>query len=266
MIKLIIKGFIIGVGKIIPGLSGALLAITLGVYEKAIESIGNFFKDPINNFKYLFSLGLGVVLAMILTGKLILFLLSNYYLWIMLLFIGLIIGGIIPITKKINKIKTSYLIAFTLSFLLVISLSFIDNNLFNTNINNPIIESFIYLLIGAIDAATMIIPGISGTAVMMLLGVYELLLNLLSFNDIFNNLNIYFPYFLGIVIIVISLSKLINYLFNKKQNLMNFIILGFSSSSILILLLDLFNNYNFKIYHILVLLIGIYVSTLFEKI
>lgn len=268
MIKLILKGFIIGIGKIIPGLSGALLAITLGVYEKAIDAIGNFFKDPINNFKYLFPLGIGIVLSIILTSKLILFLLNNYYLWIMLLFIGLIIGGIIPIIKKVNikKNKISYLIGFVFSFILVISLSFIDNNLFLTNINNPILESMIYLLIGAIDAATMIIPGISGTAVMMLLGVYELLLDLLSFNNVFSNLNIYIPYILGIIIIVISLSKLISYLFNKKTGLMNFIILGFSLSSILILLIDLFCNYNVKIYELLILPIGIYLSNLFEKI
>ena len=49
--KLLLKGFIIGVGKIIPGVSGALLAISLGVYEKAVKAIGNFFREPIKNFK-----------------------------------------------------------------------------------------------------------------------------------------------------------------------------------------------------------------------
>jgi len=266
--KLILKGFIIGIGKIIPGVSGALLAISLGVYEEALKAIGNFFKEPIKNFKFLFPLGVGAVLAIILTSKILLFLLNNYYVLVMLFFLGLISGGIIPIFKQVNikKIKISNFIAIFLSFMLVISLSFVNNNTLN-NINNPIIESLIYFSIGTIDAATMIIPGISGTAVMMLLGIYDLLLNLLStINQIFYNLNLYIPYFLGIIITVLSLSKLMSYLFNKKSELMYSGILGFSLSSILMLLIDLFSNNNIKIYQIPLFLIGIYISNKLEKI
>ena len=267
--KLLLKGFIIGIGKIIPGVSGALLAISLGVYEQALKAIGTFFKNPIKNFKFLFPLGIGAVLAIILTSKFLLFLLNNYYVFVMLFFIGLICGGIIPIFKHINikNLKISnYIIIFS-SFIFVISLSFIKDTFLIYNINNGILKIFIYFLIGSIDAATMIIPGISGTAVMMLLGVYDLLLNLLSsINNIFGNLNLYIPYFLGIIVTVISLSKLMSYLFNKKSELMYCGIIGFSVSSILILLINLFSSYDVKIYQLILFFIGIYLSIKMEKL
>ena len=245
-----------------------MLAISLGVYEKALNAIGNFFNDPIKNFKFLFPLGLGAVLAIILTSKLLLFLLNSYYVIVMLFFLGLIAGGIVPIFKEINikNLKISDYIAIFLSFIFVILLSFVDSNTF-INITNPIVEKLIYFFIGTIDAATMIIPGISGTAVMMLLGVYDLLLNLLgSINDVLSNLSLYIPYGLGIVITIISLSKIMSYLFDKRSELMYSGILGFSLSSILILLIDLFGNYNIKIYQLLLFVLGIYVSSKLEKI
>lgn len=268
--KLILKGFIIGIGKIIPGVSGALLAITLGVYEKAVKSIGTFFKDPINNFKFLFPLGIGVVLSIPLTSKFILYLLDNFYIQVMLLFIGLITGGIIPMFSKINikNIKISNYIVMFLSFIFVLSLSFIGDNLFLYEVNNSLLKSLIYLLIGFIDAATMIIPGISGTAVMMLLGLYDMLLNLLSslnnINSIINNLNLIIPYIIGIILTIIILSKMMSYLFENKSDTIYSSIIGFSISSVLILFIDLF-KYNIKIYYFIFLILGLVISYKLEK-
>lgn len=266
--KLLIKGFIIGVGKIIPGVSGALLAITLGVYEKSLYAISNFFKDPIKHFKFLFPLGIGVVLSIPLTSKLILYLLNNFYIQVMLLFIGLITGGIIPLFNKIKKIKTSNYIVMFISFIFVFSLSFIGDNIILYEINNNILKSLIYALIGFIDAATMIIPGISGTAVMMLLGLYDMLLSLLStlnnINNIVNNLNLIIPYIIGIILTILILSKVMSYLFERKSNIVYSSIIGFSISSILILFIDLFKN-NFKFYYIIFFIMGLFISYKIEK-
>jgi len=270
--KLVLKGFIIGIGKIIPGVSGALLAISLGVYEKAVDSIGNFFKNPIENFKYLFFLGIGIVLAISLTSQFIVYFLTNFYFPTMLLFIGLISGGIYPIIKKIEINKKNifnYLIIF-LSFIFVVILSFIGNNSFLCNIDNNILKYLLYFLIGSIDAATMIIPGISGTAIMMLLGVYELLLDLLgsltSITNIVKNLNLFAPYVIGIIVTVLSLSKIMSYLFKNNSQIIYCSIIGFSTSSILILLIDLFTSHQFKIYYLIFYVIGLLVSTKLEKL
>ena len=80
-IILFFKGFIVGLGKIIPGVSGSLLAFSLGIYEKAIDAINNFFSDIKENILFLGKIGLGVVLAILLCSKLIIFLLNHYYLY-----------------------------------------------------------------------------------------------------------------------------------------------------------------------------------------
>src|SRR5699024_870433 len=107
-----------------------------------------------------------------------------------------------------------------------------------------------FLIIGGIDAATMVIPGISGTAVMMLLGCYDTLLNFLSslinIESVFSNIDNFLGYSLGIILCVLILSKIINYLFQNKKEYMYAGILGFALNSIFTLLFQTFkNNYNF---------------------
>ena len=125
-----------------------------------------------------------------------------------------------------------------------------------------------YFIIGVIDAITMIIPGISGTAVLMILGLYEMLLSLLaslnSIKEILNNLNILIPYFLAIIVTVILLSKLMNYLFKNKRSLMYSSILGFSLSSVFVLLIKLLQN-KVKLYYFIFFIIGFIISLKLEN-
>ena len=102
-ISLIIKGFFIGVGKIIPGVSGSLLAITMGIYDKLMNSIGNFFCNIKENIKFLMPVLIGVSMAIILMSKLIFSMLDKYYVITMLFFIGIIAGGIPSLIKKVKK-------------------------------------------------------------------------------------------------------------------------------------------------------------------
>ncbi|HHW68718.1 MAG TPA: DUF368 domain-containing protein, partial [Tenericutes bacterium] len=108
-IKLVLKGFIVGIGKIIPGISGAMLAISLGIYEKAVGIISNIKTELFKNIKFVFLLGMGVLLSIVLFGNLINFLLSNFYLPTTLLFIGLICGTIPNIFKDINQKEIEYI-------------------------------------------------------------------------------------------------------------------------------------------------------------
>ena len=77
MLKLFLKGFIIGIGKIIPGLSGSLLAINFNVYERAIKAISNFFSDWKENLRFLVILGTGIFLAIVMGSKIIIYLLNK---------------------------------------------------------------------------------------------------------------------------------------------------------------------------------------------
>ena len=101
---LIIKGFFIGIAKIIPGVSGALLAITFNLYEEGLNAITNFFDNPKKNLFFLLKVGFGIILGIIIFSKVITYFFKYYYFLTMFFFIGLIGGGIIPIIKK-NKSK-----------------------------------------------------------------------------------------------------------------------------------------------------------------
>ena len=79
-IKLIIKGFIVGLGKVIPGVSGSVLAIMLQVYEPALKAISNIKKNFFVNLKFLSLLGTGIISAIVFGSKILLFLLDKFYL------------------------------------------------------------------------------------------------------------------------------------------------------------------------------------------
>lgn len=259
--NLFIKGFIIGVGKIIPGVSGAVIAISLGLYDISIYYVNNFFKDLKESIKFLLPISLGIILSIITFSKIIIYFLNNFYLPTILLFIGLIIGGFNRTLINITFNKKN--IVYTLiSYIFIITLSLIKTN----NIVNS--SSFlVFFIIGFIDAATMVIPGVSGTVVLMLLGLYDLLINLISdltnISMIIININKLIPYILGLGISVIIFVKIINYLFNSHKEKTYSIIVGFSFASLTILFIQtLSNNYSvIEIFVSLILLVlGCFIS------
>ena len=107
-----IKGFIIGIGKIIPGVSGAMLATIMGVYDKAIFYICNFKNNIKAAIKYLFPIGIGVIVSIILFSKIISLCLDKYYVITMLFFIGLIM--LIRLTRVIIILVLLVLLFFLL--------------------------------------------------------------------------------------------------------------------------------------------------------
>lgn len=232
---LLIKGFIIGIAKIIPGVSGSMIAIYLGLYEKAIDSISNFFKDLKRNIIFLGTIGAGVLFAILIFSKIIHYLLLNYYYITMLFFIGLLFGSLKSFSKLINiKTKTESFI-FLVSFLIGI-ISFkqkSDSYIYSDDLFN----NLYVILIGFIDAITMIIPGLSGTAIFMLLGCYSFFLSIFTNISVYN-IKIIFLFIIGLVSGVVIVSRIMNYLLKKKSRIVYPIIFGLSLSSILILLLN----------------------------
>lgn len=260
---LIIKGIIIGLGKIIPGVSGSMLAISMGIYSKLISSINNFLTDYKSNFKFLFKVGLGVFISILFFSKIILLCLNKFYLITIFLFIGLIIGSLDEIKKEIKK-ENNYIIY--ISFIIVSLLGFLNINN-EININNNLSYFFFYVLAGFLDAFTMIIPGISGTATLMLIGAYNPLMstfsNLLNFNLIMYNLKVLIPFSIGLIIGIILTVKLVNYLFKNFKSKTFSSIMGFSLSTILLMGLKCLNTKYSLIQLILAfifLFIGIFLS------
>ncbi|MBE6153778.1 MAG: DUF368 domain-containing protein [Firmicutes bacterium] len=271
---LFLKGLIIGIGQIIPGVSGGMLAISLGLYEKGIDAISNFFINVKKNIKFLTPVGIGIITSILYTSKIIKHFLTIYYLPTMLLFIGLIIGGI---PSFINKVKTSInkknIMILLGVFITVTTLSLFKSN---NNISFDSISVFEYItlfIVGIIYAATMVIPGVSGTAIMMLIGYYGVILDLISnltnISYTISNINIALPIMIGFIFGIIVVSRMMNYLLKNHEEKTNFGIIGLVLSSVFIMFIKTFNNnndFNSVIIGVILLFIGYIISNKLDTI
>ena len=260
---LIFKGVIIGIGKIIPGVSGSMLAISMGVYQKLIDSINNFFKYPKENFKFLFKITIGVIISMVFFSNVILECINKYYLITIFFFIGLIIGGFKDLKKKTNK-KYNYIAFISFIIIMILGVINIDNEV---NITNNFLNSIYFVFIGFVDALTMVVPGISGTATLMMLGAYEKVIemysNIFNFSVMLNNLKILIPYIIGMLIGILGTVKLINFLFKNYKEKTYSAIIGFSLSTIVLMFIKCFNSfYTFfeLIVGFIMLFLGIFIT------
>lgn len=245
---LIIKGFFMGLANLIPGVSGGTIAIVLGIYDKLINVISHLFKNFKENIKFIIPIGIGIVLSVLTMSKVISFALEKYLFITILFFVGAIAGGIPMLYNKVKGKKKdiiSYII-FILTFMLIIGLTFLtgDNEI---TLTNDIMGMIKILFVGIIAAGTMIIPGISGSAVLMTLGYYEPILSIVkditNFSNLGYNLSICIPFGIGVLLGVFLIAKLIEYLFKKYETKTYYGVLGFVFSSMIsILIQNIFMN------------------------
>ncbi len=225
---LFLKGFIIGIGKIIPGVSGCALAVVMGIYEEALSRLANLNKNIKENFKYLFPLALGILMAILVFSKVILFFLEHFNLVTMCLFFGLLLG-IIPSLK--NKVKFKFK-DFIIMLIIIVAFLLLFNNLaLPFFIINSKISYLWVIFLGMIDALSMIVPGLSGTAFYLMLGSYSFVLNL--FSNPFQDILASFCFCLGFGISFVIFTKLFNYLLKKYNHQTWVIIFSFILFSLL---------------------------------
>lgn len=228
-IKLFFKGIMIGIGKIIPGVSGSVIAMSLGIYENIINSLSNLFKNTKEKIKYLLPIFIGILIPIILGSKLILYLLTKYYFLTMMFFIGLMSGGIKPIFKEIkDKQSRRNIIIMTIPIIIFLIFDVLFKKA-NININYNNINC---IFLGIIEALSSIIPGVSGTAIMMMLGVYDKVL--LTFSSTLYIDKLLF-FIIGIILGILLISKVINYCLTNYKIETYYCIFSFSIFSIFII-------------------------------
>ena len=240
---LILKGMLIGLGKVIPGVSGSLIAVSLGVYEQAMEAIGHFFRHIKDHILFLGTLSIGILISIIFGSQIVVYLLEFCYIPTMLLFIGFIAGAVPSLSRKIYSKNKTFLLCFLVSFLCLILLQFVSSG--SNFVPEKNMGSYLVIIgIGFLDAATMIIPGISGTAIFMILGCYAFILNLFAdishFELIFLNFPYYFFFGIGLILGVLLVSRMMSYLLLKHDQMTYSLIMGFTISSIVLLFQKVF--------------------------
>lgn len=258
-IFLVLKGFLIGVANIIPGVSGGTLAITLGIYEKLINTISHFFKNLKENIKFIIPIGVGAGLSILLLSRVISFCLKEYTLATILFFIGLILGGIPLLNKKIKGHYKNFsnIVIFLITFGLVLLLSILKGENIVSFANMTFVNYIWLFLVGVIAAATMIIPGVSGSFVLMLLGYYQPIIDTISsltkFQNIWGSMLILIPFGIGVLVGIVAISKLLEFLFKKFEVKTYFGVMGFIFASII----TIFTGVEGLVFSVPQLLIGI---------
>ncbi|MBP3255500.1 MAG: DUF368 domain-containing protein [Clostridia bacterium] len=254
----ILKGFIIGIGAILPGISSGVLCVIFGIYDKLVNSSLGLFKDFKKNFLFLLPFIIGGIFGFLLFGKILNFFFVSYEAECKALFLGFIIGGIPSLIKTSNKksnFKPYFLIFTFISFSIALLLIILEHNL-NTSFFE-VNSNYIYLIVvGFVMSAGIIVPGVSSTVILMCFGIYNTYLNSISC------LNFYVLIPLGAGLALGSLL----FLFLIKKMLENFpsqtfyTIIGFILGSTLILIPT-----NFNILVILLFLLGFSITFSIEK-
>lgn len=242
---LFIKGFILGVANVIPGVSGGTLAVSLGLYERILECVTTLFKKFKENLTFIMPIALGIGVAILSTSKLVTYALTNFKAQTIFLFVGLIFGGISLIMKKVKGQKSFFNICvLCIVFIFVLGLNFVKTDTFSISFTNMKIVDYILLaLVGFIASSAMVIPGISGSFVLMVFGYYEKIMatisHLTTFKNVGQDLIILTVFGIGVLLGILFMAKLITKLIKKNEVRTYFAIMGFVLSSIVVLLIQI---------------------------
>lgn len=235
----IIKGAIMGAANVIPGVSGGTMALVMGIYERLINSINhlNFntlkkifitrdFKSFAKNTDlfFLISITVGIFVSIFSLSILLEFLFETHKILVLSYFFGLIFASVFFVGKTIKKYSPLSIFLFLIGFLIAGGMVFISPSSSNS--------SFLFLIIsGAIAMCSMILPGLSGSFVLLLLGNYELII--CAINDL--NFSILVPFGIGAVSGIILFAKLLQFIFKKFRNNTISLLTGFIFGSLIIL-------------------------------
>lgn len=228
LIKSILKGMVIGIANIIPGVSGGTMAVSMGIYDKLIHCVTHIIKEFKQSLKFLIPIGIGMVLALVGLSFVIEAAFEKFPAQTNLLFIGLIVGGLPAITKKIkgHSIRLPHIIAAVLFFALVVGLAAIgEKSGADADLTFSVWNVVKLFGVGIVASATMVIPGVSGSMMLMLMGYYQPIIETIStfikalvafdVDELLRCCGVLIPMGLGIVIGIVVIAKIIEIIFEK---------------------------------------------------
>lgn len=251
MIKSILQGMVVGIANIIPGVSGGTMMVAMGLYDKLIHSITHIKSELKESLKLLFPIFLGAGLAIVILSRLFEYLLEVHPIPTNFAFCGLIAGSLPFILKKVkesNPTKASNMIPLIIFFAIVVLMAVMgEAKGVASTIDLNFIEIVKLLVVGIIAAATMVIPGVSGSMMLMLLGYYETILAyinrtvdaLTSFNigDLISCILVLLPFGIGVILGIFLIAKLIEWIFSKWETQAYYAIIGLIVASPIAILL-----------------------------
>ena len=228
MVKNLLKGMVMGIANIIPGVSGGTMAVSMGIYDKLIHCVTHLFKEFKESMKFLIPIFLGIGIALVGLSFIIEPAFVYFPLQTNCLFIGLIVGGLPAVWQKVKGkgVKVSYIIPFVVFFGVVVGLAAIgEKEGAAADLSFSLWSVIKLFVVGVIASATMVIPGVSGSMMMLLMGYYNPIVStiknfvtaLASFDmaGILEACGVLVPMGLGIVVGIFAIAKLIEIIFEK---------------------------------------------------
>lgn len=263
MVMHIIKGFFIGIAAVVPGLSASIFAIIVGLYEQLLFAVSDLRNNFLTHLKFLVPVGIGAGVGVLVSVGLMLAITELFPAYSYLFFVGLVIGSIPMIYKKIPKSTTKLfsshgkiyhilwvIFGFTV-VLLMANATGSDGDHIAMYYISSVWDFVLIMIVGAIAISLMILPGVSGSLILIILGHFGTIYNAASqfgrflislvssdYNnafDAFYTLLILVPFAIGAVIGLFSISKLMNWLLEKYETAVYYAVIGTLFATIWIL-------------------------------
>lgn len=208
--KNFLKGIIVGIGGVAPGLSGSVLLIIFGLYEKTLDALGTLLTDFKKNVRFLLPLVAGMFLGVVLFSKVIDFFLEQYEIQTRFCFLGLILGTVPMFYKEVKKkgFSAKYYVVILFAAILGTWMFTLNPNAF-PQVEDPTL--FQSVLLGVAVAATAIIPGVDPAVFLSSLGLYEIYVSSLAEFDLL----VLIPLAVGLACGAMGISFVIGILFRR---------------------------------------------------
>lgn len=227
--RTLIKGLFVGSTMLVPGVSGGSMAMILGIYDRLISAVSSFRKEPKRNMLFLILFSLGALFGMILFAKPILSAIERWQQPMLYFFIGIVLGGIPLIIKKAQVTAFHWKLIVlpvigAVSVFLLAQMPTIDAQ----EGSSQIMHILMLIVAGFVSAIALVLPGISVSYMLLLLGMYDTTMRAIS--------QLYFPFLLplgiGLVLGIISTTKLLETLMNHYTQSTYLVIFGFVLGSV----------------------------------
>jgi len=259
-VKVFLKGMLMGICDTVPGISGGTIAFITGIYEKLINSLKGFSfpllfdclyfiigkgdrrklkKDVAKlNLGFLITLLSGIILAIFIFSRVMSYLLESYFAFTMAFFVGLIIASAKTIFDHIEKHHGANVVLAVVGLVFGASLAF-----FVPSVVEP---SFGYVFFGGFIAiSAMILPGISGSFILLIIGIYGFMLNVVK--NVISNLDFFIVFALGAAVGLFTISRVVSYVFRKDKSKTLYFLLGLVVGSLSVPVREIYySGFNFS--------------------
>ncbi|MFY0607400.1 MAG: DUF368 domain-containing protein [Cyclobacteriaceae bacterium] len=234
----VLKGLAMGAANVIPGVSGGTIAFITGIYQRLIDALKSFDLNAVKlilngdfkmfvlktDFYFLVSIFGGIAISILSLAKILEYAFVNFEQLTLAFFFGLIIASVIGVGRQISVWSPANIVALILGVVLAAGIAFLPPAEAN--------GSFLYLVLcGGVAICSMILPGLSGSYILLLMGNYLLVMKAISGLEI----GVLIPIAIGCVVGLILFSRMLSYLFKNYQDLTISILTGFVAGSLAII-------------------------------